>query len=90
MDKSILGRLYNGELYPSEDILPNSAEYRAMSHAINDEKQYFQGKLSESDLQRYEKMEELIHEADDIYCYENFLCGFRLGAGLMIEILMNA
>lgn len=87
MTKSLLQQLYDGEIYPAEQIVPKSPEYRELSRKLSDEKEYLQAQLSASNGERFKEMENLFQEITSLYGYENFFYGFRLGVGLMIETL---
>lgn len=55
---SILERLYDGKVYPCEEILPqNYAEYRAISGQVGNDYEYFLKELSPEQLKRFEEMD---------------------------------
>lgn len=83
----MLEQLYNGELYPSENIIPTSPDYRPLKRKISDEREELKAKLSVEDGERLEKLGEMYVDSSAMYGYENFLCGLKLGAQLMIKIL---
>lgn len=85
----ILEQLYNGEIYPSENIVPTNPEYRPLTRKISDEREALQTKLNAEDSERLEALGEMYIETSAMYGYENFLCGFKLGALLMLEILKD-
>lgn len=89
MTKTLLQQLFDGEIYPSEQIVPKGQEYEELFQKLIIEKKYFQERLSASDQERFEEMENISQEITALYEYENFFYGFRLGAGLMIETLAN-
>lgn len=84
---NILEQLYNGEIYPSENIVPSNPQYRPLTLKISDEREALQSKLNAEDSERLEALGEMYVETSSMYGYENFLCGFKLGAFLMLEIL---
>lgn len=83
----ILEQLYNGEIYPSENIVPTNPEYRPLTRKISDEREALQTKFNAEDNERLESLGEMYIETSAMYGYENFLCGFKMGALLMLEIL---
>ena len=89
MSKSLLQHLYDGEIYPAENILPKTPEYRKLTHEISDETHYFKDKLSPDDWKRFEKLKDMEDERTSAYIFENFAYGFRLSMGLTIEALLN-
>ncbi len=90
MAKSLLQRLYDGEIFPAEQIVPKNPEYRELTHKLREEKEYLRERLSESDRERFDAMENLSQEIENLYGSEDFFCGFRLGAGLMMEALTDS
>lgn len=90
MSKTLLQKLYDGEIYPAEQIVPRDPEYRETSRKISDEKEYFQEILTENDRQRFDKLMDSRYETESMDSYESFVYGFRLGVGLMVETLPGA
>lgn len=84
---NILDRLYSGEIYPAEQIVVRTSEYRELGRKISDEKKYFQSVLSPNDGKRFEDLGDLELERSSAYAFENFVYGFRLGVGLLLETL---
>jgi hypothetical protein len=84
--KSILEELYNGSVYPAEQVCPTDPEYRIVNREIGEIKQYLKGKLSEEDKQRFEELEELFCRSSSMESTDIFVCGFRLAALIMIEV----
>lgn len=89
MAKTLLQQLYDGEIYPAEQIVPKSPEYTELLRKLGTEKQYFRERLSVSDRERFEEMGDMHLEIASLCGYEDFTYGFRLGAGLMIEALVS-
>lgn len=90
MSKTLLQKLYDGEVYPAEQIVSRNPEYRETSRKISDEKEYFQGILTGDDRQRFDKLMDFRYEVESMDSYENFVYGFRLGVELMLETLPGA
>ena len=80
--KSILQLLYNGEIFPSELIIPKGPEYRQINKKIEEEKQ----KLSEEDCKRFEELDDLCCQSYSMRAKESFLYGFKLGALIIAEV----
>lgn len=87
MSKSLLQRLYDGEIYPAENLYLKGAKHKELNRKISDETEYFKNVLSPEDWKRFETLGDMQHERTDDYYYANFLYGFRLGAGLIAEAL---
>lgn len=85
MKRSLLQRLYSGELYPADEIEPKSSEYQALMRAIGEEKRYFHSVLRGDDRRHFDRLEELLGHSSHLYACENFIYGFRLGAQMLLE-----
>lgn len=86
---SILEKLYNGDVYPAQDIVCNTPEYRELFNKINEERQYFMKQLSPEDEDRFDEFENLLSESSSMYAYANFVYGFKLGTMLMCEVIKD-
>lgn len=82
---SILRNLYEGNIFPAEDIVPEDPEYRIITDKIDKERQYFERKLSDDDKERFEKWNGLVYECEKMTAYANFACGFKMGAAIVYE-----
>lgn len=90
MNDSLLRQIYNGELYPAEDMGKFiSPEERRRGHKIEKEVEYFEKALSSEDWARFSKLDALQRDSSSEYAFENFTFGFRLGVMLMAEVLAN-
>lgn len=86
---SILQRLYSGEICPAIQIVPDNPNYRSINRAISEERNYLLQKLSPEDAERLEKLNDLYHESNNIYCYAGFTDGFKIGVQLICETFCN-
>lgn len=86
MSKTILQQLYDGEIFPAEEINPKQPEYRKLLQKHAMEKDYLRERLPESDRERFDEMENISQEIGDLYSYEDFSCGFRLGLLIALEV----
>ena len=87
---SILEQLYDGKVYPCEEILPqNHAEYRAVSGQVGNDYEYLLKELSSDQLKRFEEMDKGRTKLSSMQAYANFEYGFKLGARLMSEVFSN-
>lgn len=66
--------------------MPEDPEYCAITDKIEKERQYFEGKLSDGDKERFEKWNSLLYECGKITAYANFAHGFKMGAVIVCEI----
>ena len=85
MEKSILKQLFDGEIFPSENINPNDPTYVETKKILDEETDCFQKTLSGDDLDRFQKINDLYCKTTSIYSYECFAHGFRLAVALMVE-----
>ncbi len=81
MAKTLLQQLYDGEIYPADQIVPKNPQYRELCRKLGQEKQYLR--------ERFDEMGDMHLEIASLCGYEDFAYGFRLGAGLMIEALVS-
>ncbi len=85
--KSILRRLYNGEINPYESISVTSKEYNEVNGKIQAEKGYFKQHMSEDDFERLIGLENLYTDASGMETEKAFGEGFGLGLLLMVEVM---
>ncbi len=90
MNKTLLKQLYDGEVYPAEQIVPKDSEYWELCRKLGEERNYLREQLSVDVRERFEEIETLSQEIANLYSYENFSCGFRLGIGLIMESFSNS
>ncbi|GAA0135410.1 hypothetical protein YSY43_22500 [Paenibacillus sp. YSY-4.3] len=84
--KSFLEELYYGKLYPSEQIVSDDPQYRALNRQISEMMQMWKKKLSEEDFRQLEAMLDLQGESHSLHNMATFVQGFKLGASMMIEV----
>ena len=82
----ILEKLYNGQIYPFEEIVPQDKEYRTTNRKISEIREYFYENLSPEDREKFEEMNKLSRESAHMEFYANFAYGFRLGVLLMCDV----
>ena len=87
---SILEQLYDGKVYPCEEILPqNHAEYRAISGQVGNDYEHLLKELPPEQLKRFEELDKGRTKLSNMQAYANFEYGFKLGARLMSEVFSN-
>ena len=87
---SILEQLYDGKVYPCEDIIPqNQSVYRAVSGQVGDAYESLLKELSPEQVRRFEEMDKGRTKLSNMQAYANFEYGFKLGAMLMSEVFSN-
>ena len=85
MAKSILQKLYDGEVFPSENIRVDTPKYHKTKAALTAEKERFIKTLSDDSRESFKKIEELYDELADPYTYAGFAHGFKLAVSLIFE-----
>lgn len=86
MDKSILQKIFDGEFYPSEDIVPRDPNYRPLSHKVSDEWDYLTDAMCESKRQRMTRLQDLVVETHTMELNAFYWAGFRDGILLIHEL----
>lgn len=86
----ILEQLYDGKVYPCEEIIPqNKSEYRAVSGQVGDDYEYFLKALPPEQVKRFKEMDKGRTKLSNMQAYANFEYGFKLGAMLMSEVFSD-
>ena len=86
--QDILKRWYRGALFPTEEIRPDTEEYKAVFRRLHADFQQIKTFLPAEQQERLQQMKADMYFLSDADCYENFVYGFRLGAGLMYETFL--
>ena len=82
----ILEALFNGELYPSENVVPKSDKFRQAGAEISDTMRFFEEKLSKEDYERLERLMDRNADEGNMTNEEQFKYGFTLGVLMRCEI----
>ena len=85
MAKPILQQLFDGEVFPSENINPDNPVYNETRKALDEETDCLLNALSGDDADRFHRITDLYCKMASIYNYECFAHGFRLATALMVE-----
>ena len=85
----ILKTLYEGELFPSEDIKPKSEDYKIAKDKRIKLVERLQNKLSDKDAKILEEILENVHRENYCFCVDSFVSGFRYGARMIIEVYVK-
>ncbi len=81
----IFERLYNGSIYPAEQIRPNHPDYRQTNEEINTILEQLKDKLTIEEGERLDRLESLYLKVYQMNCVAAFSSGFRLAARLLCE-----
>lgn len=87
--KSIIRRLYEGELVPMDKIFPEDPEYQHIWNKIIQTTELVMEKLPAEETGSMEKLEELYCTAAAMETYAGFAYGLRLGVELCRELFSS-
>lgn len=85
--KTILKALYEGHIYPAEQIIPEDPGYQFLNRKISGEMEMWERKLTKEDFEQLETLTSLCHRVGDMEACASYVHGFRLGAMVMMEVL---
>lgn len=85
--RSILKQLYEGILDPMAKAVPPSPEYYSLWDKIESKAKYLADRLPVGDAEQLEEYENLLYQAYNMDIYEGFVRGFRIGVGLLSDIV---
>ncbi len=85
--QNLLDQLYNGHLNPNENVVSRDPKYREISQKVSSNLEAWKQEHSEKEYEEIEVIFELYKQTHDMELSSTFSYGFRLGAGLMVEIL---
>ncbi|WP_341282223.1 DUF6809 family protein [Paenibacillus sp. FSL H8-0537] len=85
--RSLLEELYHGNMRPDEKRIANNPEYLQMSQHISEMMEAWKKKHTEDEYTKLEALLDLYAQAHSMELTSTFTYGFRLGAGIMTEVL---
>lgn len=90
-NKTILEQIYYREIKPMEEVAGTSKEYVELQEEVRGKRAKFVDALNQSPkfTKFFNEMEELQALCDDMYSYDCFAYGFKLGASLLSEISID-
>ncbi|MEE1282061.1 MAG: hypothetical protein UHK60_07415 [Acutalibacteraceae bacterium] len=86
---NIIEELYYGNVVPNETNAKLSAELKELIKLLNRNEDDLLKTLSDEQKNIFEKLKDCNREISDISEREAFLCGFQLGARIIIEVVNN-
>ena len=87
--ENILHDLYYGRINEQKRRPPHAPEYTEVNLKIEDEKRYFNQKMSMEDYERFESLETLYAESSEYEQFGAFSHGFKLGLMLACAAFMD-
>ncbi len=85
---NVLNKLWRGEISPRERRLPHNSPIYSLSGQMNDELDKFINELSEQGKAHFEAYDDLSLQIASISKESSFVEGFRLGAKLILDVLL--
>ncbi|SFE12117.1 hypothetical protein SAMN04487969_101166 [Paenibacillus algorifonticola] len=85
--RSLLEELCHGNMRPDVIRIANDPEYLQMSQNISEVMEAWKKKHTEDEFTELEALLDLYAQAHSMELTSTFTYGFRLGAGIMIEVL---
>lgn len=86
---NIIEELYYGNLLPSEKHAKLSDELKELLKLLNRNEDDLLKTLSDEQKIIFEKLKDCNREISEISEREAFLCGFQLGARIIIDVINN-
>ncbi|AIQ60170.1 DUF6809 family protein [Paenibacillus borealis] len=85
--RSLIEQLYYGGLHPKEKVKSNDPQYIQLSQKTIEAIESWKDRLSEEEFSELETLLALYAQTHDMELASIFKYGFRLGAGIMVEVL---
>ncbi len=82
----IMDLIFEGQIYPEEQAVPDSPEYRSVCRTMSDTMERLSKELSPKEYDEIEKLCDLVAYEDEFVNKECFRYGFGLGILLMQEV----
>ncbi|MEK3901734.1 DUF6809 family protein [Paenibacillus sp. FSL R7-0179] len=83
---SILESLYHGNLHPDENIIPDDSQYSILRKRTSDIIEVWKKRLSAEEFDELEALLDLYGQTHGMELAASFKYGFRMGAGIMVEV----
>lgn len=82
----MIEKIYNGQIYPAETVIPKSREFQEKEEAIHQSMTYFEQILSKEDYARLETLCDYYADCEYFQSQEHFKDGLVMGILLMNEV----
>ena len=82
----ILDAIFDGQIYPSETVVPKCKAFWEANEAATNIMSYFEQKLSKEDYEKLERLNDRLADSQNIQNKEQFKYGFAMGVLLMKEV----
>lgn len=81
----LIKQLYDGEIYPAEQIVSTDPEFKPTHRQVDTEMAYLKKILPEEAVSHLDNVEKLLLISSELTCHAGFTYGFKLGIQLMHE-----
>lgn len=85
----VLDKLWRGEITPSERLVRSGSDYQKASSQCNAEMKRLLELLSPEAKEQLEVVETLKYDMTMLSEEDVFICGFQLGARIMLDVMGN-
>ena len=85
----VLDKLWRGDLTPSEKFVRQGSEYRDKQLRISQIADQITGELSQKGQELFQEYLNAQMELQNIEDQETFIEGFRMGAGLLLDVVTD-
>ena len=82
----VLDALFNGQIYPAENVLPKGKDFRAAVKKVENLMNYFEETMNKEEYEKIEKLNDYILESQGMLGKEQFKTGCVLGCMMMREV----
>ena len=82
-----IDKLWGGEITPSQKAIRKGSDYHKLLHKITCAVSAFEEGLDENAKVRFREIEQAQAKLNGIENEETFIEGFRLGAGMILDVL---
>ena len=84
-----INRLWEGGITPNDKFIKKDSELHKVYAKLSKEEDFLRRNMDEDEKRHFENFTELEAEADDITNKETFIYAFKLGAGVILDLLDN-
>ena len=85
----VLDRLWRGEISPSERYIRRGSEYETLLKELSRQEEHLRSQLTAEGAEALSACQRLQMELQSIENRETFLEAFRMGAGMILDVLLD-
>lgn len=84
--KTIFDKLFDGEIFPAEQIISRDPEYRPLGKQLGEQFESLKNMLPREEADRLQDLDDNYNKMSSITDFASFSYGLRLGVLLMFEV----